>query len=1078
MTLHLRVYDSTGQTVVGEIANPVTAAFMDELNGPGSGTVEIIAGSSDANLITLDAVMKVLVDGEPRQAWVVERIDRSTVTSDNRPTITASGRGVLSWLDTALVLPAGGLQPLAGVERPFNFADADAVATWGTPQGVVWSSDTTARAGLPQGWPDKNAYWIWPTSPTGSVVRGTPAWFKATFTLTSSKLVRFYCTADSQFELYLNGSVILSSSQYSTDYAAYQQFTSVTVRIPKGTHSLAAFARAGQPWTGSGLQVVASTDAVEMLAHGLTAGNQVKVLGISETNGLTVGSTYYVRAVTTDTFKLATTNSDDTIVNITADSTIDLEQYETGTGGFLLSAATLTDNGTIDTSLIRTNTTDWQSTATEPYFRPAMILKDLISEAQERGVDRLSNINLTSFGTATDTDGDAWTATTAVSLRVGSTLLDVHNELIEQGVDFRIRPSDLRLEAFNDRGTDRSGQVRLEPGHTLQSLTGETERPVRTMAVIRTPNGWATAAVGSGRRETYLETSGAASDSVARDLAEKLLEQTSLPLEAISGLEFQPQPGVIPYVDFGVGDVIGVPAADGTWERARVLSLAATLNGNDLSWSTELSVLNGTQGMRRPPRLWEQSVSARLRAIAPGAELGATITAPQPSDQTQPEPGDPTTPPPDVIALDAPSTPDVTTAIAGINVKWDGEDTDGDAYPPQAYVQVHVSTVNNFTPSESTERVTISRAGTVNITGLTPGTMQYVKLVGVTEGGSSSAASAQDSAVSGYVTSDEISFNARDLGGIAQYVASTAPTGGTYYQGDTWINTTNLTYNVWSGSAWVKQEWGTAAISAGAITAAQIAAGAVTADKIEANAINGKTITGAVIRTGSANPRIELSDNSTANDSLVFFNSSGAVSAYLAPGSDHLFVSGKIFSASEIEANNFVAFAGIEGANLDVTGDVSSATLNVSGSDVEFPGVYTNSTTGLDAVGITAAGRLRRDTSVQAIKYDISPIAGSLDSSVDSNRITDVVTVDPTEVLNIAVTEFSVIDDGEPTDRRVLGFIAEDVAAKLPIAVTQFPDGSPSGVLDTAILASLLAVVQEQQATINDLRTRIEALEA
>jgi hypothetical protein len=173
-----------------------------------------------------------------------------------------------------------------------------------------------------------------------------------------------------------------------------------------------------------------------------------------------------------------------------------------------------------------------------------------------------------------------------------------------------------------------------------------------------------------------------------------------------------------------------------------------------------------------------------------------------------------------------------------------------------------------------------------------------------------------------------------------------------------------------------------------------------------------------------------------------------------------------------------VTSGAIAGSSLDVSGALESATLDVSGSGVDMPGVYSNNTTGLDSVGITTAGRLRRLSSSQDIKYDITPLSGALSASVEPDRVSDVATVNPSAILDVAVTEFSIIDNGEPTDRRVLGFIADDVADKLPIAVTRDEDGRPAGVLDTSLLAAVLAVVQDQAATITDLRARIEALEA
>ena len=242
--------------------------------------------------------------------------------------------------------------------------------------------------------------------------------------------------------------------------------------------------------------------------------------------------------------------------------------------------------------------------------------------------------------------------------------------------------------------------------------------------------------------------------------------------------------------------------------------------------------------------------------------------------------------------------------------------------------------------------------------------------------------------------------------------------------------------------------------------------------------MTGGTVEGARIQTGSSGSRIVFNETQGSVTSVTFYNSSNTAVGYLAPNPTKLFLSGNLFSGSNIQADSLTADNAITGASIDVSGLAESNSLNVVTSAVDMLGVYNNNTTGIDEVGITSAGRLRRISSSQEIKYDITPLTQTLSESVDPGRVSDVVTVDPQDVLSVAVTEFSVVDDGEPTERRVLGFIADDVADKLPIAVTRYEDGRPAGVLNTSMIAAVLAVVQEQTQQIQDLRSRIEALEA
>ena len=324
-------------------------------------------------------------------------------------------------------------------------------------------------------------------------------------------------------------------------------------------------------------------------------------------------------------------------------------------------------------------------------------------------------------------------------------------------------------------------------------------------------------------------------------------------------------------------------------------------------------------------------------------------------------------------------------------------------------------------------------------------------------------------------------------------------------------------------------------IAAGAVTAGAILAGEVTAEKIKGDAIDGKTITGATIRTSAGTGARVVLDASglrgfnASNQETININAStGAVtiSGYATSGDISGFitagqVNGNVTSingsaitsgtitgrtvqsssgTSRIVLNNAdtldfyssnvkrgdlygVTVSGLNGIGvtgaLDVSSTIFGQALNISGSTVDMLGVYNNNTTGLAPVGITTDGRLRRNgTSSQSIKYDIATLAGTLSDSVDTDRLCEVATVDPASVLDVAVVEFSVIDDGLPTERRLLGFIADDVADKLPIAVLRDADDAPAGVIDQAMVAALLAVVKQQQAQIADLTTRLDALEA
>jgi hypothetical protein len=473
-----------------------------------------------------------------------------------------------------------------------------------------------------------------------------------------------------------------------------------------------------------------------------------------------------------------------------------------------------------------------------------------------------------------------------------------------------------------------------------------------------------------------------------------------------------------------------------------------------------------------------------------------------------------------------PSTPQLIGAVQGINVLWDGLNVDGDLWPyDTSYIEVHSSTAGTgFTLGTATLQGRLARPGGLYVGGLTAGSTYHFRFRGADPAGNFTEASDAASGQTGLTTVSDygvgsigtaaVSFNARTIGGVTNTVGSATPISPVV--GDVWLDSspgTAIIHKVYDGSTFVTNAWGSASIAAGQITALQVAAGAITAGAIAANAITaGKIDAGAITAEKIAALTItgdKIAANTISAEKInVAFITASDVNGNVTSISGSSITSGTItgrtvqsssggnrivlntgdtldFFSSSVKRGDLygVTVGGIDGIGvtgaLDASNTISAPSLKISGANVDMIGVFNNNTTGIDEVGIVSGtGRLRRISSSQAIKYDVTPITGALSQSVDSHRVSEVVTVDPLTVLDVAVTEFSVIDDGEPTDRRVLGFIAEDVADKLPIAVSRDADGQPLGVLNTSLVAALLAVAQQQQATITDLRTRIEALEA
>ena len=597
--LTFKVYNAANTTLTGTLASVLDGEFVDEFNQPGFGSVTVPIGSADAALLVKDAVVRVEYQSGERFAFFIETVERSIANANGQQTLTASGRGILAWLEDAVVYPQAGLADFNTPDRPFNYASGP--GDWRTSGnyqnsiGVTWRDDTTARKGFPVRWKDPQAKWIWRTDPTASVPTGTVNWFYRDITLSESKRIRFYASCDNTMSVWIDGNRVMSSSNFDKESPSFTQMAKFTTRLGAGTHTIAVRVRNGAPWTRFDLEADQSTDKIKAPNHGLTNGTQLILTDKDGAAGLTKGDTYYVRSRTDDDFKLATTNSDGTIVNITTKGTVDLRLKKDTTAGFILTGIVLNDDGKETSVEMRTGDL-WQVSSTEPYWRPAVILRTLVAEASARGVYRLGGWT---FGyDATTPSTGTWSTTVDLTLKVGANLLTVLQDMVDLGIDFWLNPTTMELEAAESRGTDRSGAVTLNTGVNLLGFTTSIEQPIKTVALVRTGNGWLRAAdntlrTSNGWRETYLEFGNTDSDDVARAQAQKHLRRTGKTQVVASGVDALPTTGAVPYVNFDVGDVVAIPnpAGSGAAGKARVLSIALKTNGGGVTFSPELEVI-------------------------------------------------------------------------------------------------------------------------------------------------------------------------------------------------------------------------------------------------------------------------------------------------------------------------------------------------------------------------------------------------------------------------------------------------------------------------------------------------------
>ena len=383
-----------------------------------------------------------------------------------------------------------------------------------------------------------------------------------------------------------------------------------------------------------------------------------------------------------------------------------------------------------------------------------------------------------------------------------------------------------------------------------------------------------------------------------------------------------------------------------------------------------------------------------------------------------------------------------------------------------------------------------------------------------------------------------VSFNARTIGGVTNTVGAVAPSNP--LTGDIWLDSspgTAIVHKIWNGSTWATNAWGSASIAAGQITALQIAAGAITAGAIAAGAVttdkltagtisgfyisggtiaggyisggtlnagyisggtvasglfSGGTVEGARFQTSAGGSRIRIDDDvigpfGTA-DAIEFVSSgdSKALVSYVPASSSLDFYADEVIFVKRNGSTGIVAVIDGEVSTNDITAG-GTFLMGFSNGDRAFRvasdgtiysnGIDDNTTANAANVRVGASAQLLKSTSTVRLKDELAPLEDDL-ADVPTDKLADFpASVNPYDVLTITPTEFRSLSPADG-DSRSLGFIAEDVAAKLPWAANWDDEGLPSAVEDRPILAALLWVVREQQAAITDLRARIEALEA
>lgn len=222
----------------------VGRTFQDQLNEPGSGRVTL--DNDDTNLADVGEgdLIRFYVHGRAAWCMLVRQLDRVSLTEDEEhgEVTEISGPGHLAILEEAVVYPARGVgQRPVEEDRVFNWASVDYDDSWwGTATAIALQGAATRYwTGLPDGWPDPDAAWIWASSGDDEWAPDGDCYFRTTFTVPDGVYrARLFFSVDDSGQVYIDGQKIGDTDNEGNDpHLVYE--VKGGLDITPGSHTIA-----------------------------------------------------------------------------------------------------------------------------------------------------------------------------------------------------------------------------------------------------------------------------------------------------------------------------------------------------------------------------------------------------------------------------------------------------------------------------------------------------------------------------------------------------------------------------------------------------------------------------------------------------------------------------------------------------------------------------------------------------------------------------------------------------------------------------------------------------------------------
>lgn len=250
----------------------------------------------------------------------------------------------------------------------------------------------------------------------------------------------------------------------------------------------------------------------------------------------------------------------------------------TNGAAFIFAAYSMAAGGELDTLILHSDST-WKCLgypASVPGMTPGEVLRIVLDEAHAGGY--ITEVTQGAFTDTLDSDGNAWAKNVDLGWRVGVPLLEVVRGLIDLHIDVRVNPDTLALEAYNKGGLGGASGVTLATAVNFGDLTFNDRPAVATDVLGRNKDGrYRTFSSGNTPKvRAFIESGATDSDEQLTEAATEIFNDHG-EAKITATFVVEDITGDRPYVDFGLGDSLTIPAQGGGTMSARVIRLGGQL---------------------------------------------------------------------------------------------------------------------------------------------------------------------------------------------------------------------------------------------------------------------------------------------------------------------------------------------------------------------------------------------------------------------------------------------------------------------------------------------------------------------